>query len=273
MVDESDVYFLKYASSWGQVWSREQWERFRKWYDENEPRDSSREKSLPPNIRLWPENSWKKYFIEYLIKEDRYFVFPRVSFTTIFGDAGTNIRIRETFLQVPLWYGKRPFLFKSFEDSCAVYDTWCEIIPDRLKRLWPEMKDKEFDVDLYGMKSSEYIYSDNVISGRTCKSPVMSFAREMKPHEENLVKNLPGDYLHFGRKEDFRDSPYLVKLLRCHEKKELSYWYPIREYHFYKSHLLVTEKNSFSLADPVFICQKVLTSMNYAWRYFFKRKK
>ena len=273
LADGSDVYFLQYASSWGQVWTKEHWGNFRKWYDKRNPDDKTAGSILPPNIRLWPENSWKKFFIEFLIRQNRYFVYPRNSMTTIFGDEGTNIRIRETFLQVPLWHGERPFNFIPLKESSAVYDTYCEILPDRLKRLMKEMEREDFEVDLYGMKPSDALSSKKIISGRKCKSPERSFGREMKPHEENLINKFPGNYFSFGRKEDFQDLPYLARLMKCHEKKELSYWYPIRDYHFYRRSLLTTDKKSFSPADPLFLMKKFSTTTGYAFRYFFGKKK
>lgn len=267
--DGTDVYFLQYSSSWGQVWGKEQWRQFRAWYDDKVQGDKSTVNAIPANIRLWPENSWKKFFIEFLIDKDLYFVYPRVSFSTLFGDEGTNIRFHETFLQVPLWYGKRPFIFAEFKDSCAVYDTWCEIHPERLKRLWPGMKDEDFDVDLYGMKFSKDIKSPKMISGRICKDPEMTFGREMRPHEENLVWEIPGTYFHLGRKEDFSDAPYLARLFKCHEQKELSYWYPIREYHFHKNNILATGSNPYSPSNPGFLFRKAMTTAGYLLKYFF----
>jgi hypothetical protein len=270
--DGSDVYFLQYASSWGQMWTKEQWRNFRSWYDKSGRTDNSIAAALPPNIRLWPENSWKKYFIAYLNKNDLFFVFPRVSLITLFGDEGTNLRIRETFLQVPLWYGERLFVFTKLELSSAVYDTWCEILPDRLKKLWKGMEGRDFGVDLYGMKSKDDVSAAYIISGRRCKSPERSFGREMRPQEENLAREIPGNYFHLGKKEDFEEPPYLARLLKCHEKKELSYWYPVREYHFSGDRILATEKKAGSLKDPAFLYRKFTTSVKYAWRYFTGRK-
>ncbi len=265
LADGSDVYFLQYASSWGQMWTKAQWHSFREWYRSAADKPVS-EKILPPNIRLWPENSWKKFFIEYLVVSGRYFIFPRSSHTTIFGDEGTNIRIRETFLQVPLWHGKREYRFIPIEESSAVYDTYCEILPDRLKRLMKDLQDEDFEVDLYGMKPPESISKNKIISGRRCKSPERLFGREMKPHEENLVSHVPGNYFSLGNKSDFENLPYLTRLLKCHEKRELSYWYPIREYHFYENRLLATERKS----SPFFLFKKILTTARYAFRYFKK---
>ena len=272
LADGSDVYFLQYASSWGQVWTKEGWERFREWYGKRITDTKASGDKLPPNIKLWPENSWKKYFIEFLIEKDLFFVFPRVSMTTIFSDEGTNIRLRETFLQVPLFYGERDFHFKKMKESVAVYDTWCEILPDRLKKLWPALRDEDFGVDLYGMKPSAHISQQKIISGRKCKKPEKLYGREMKPHEENLLYEVKGEYFNFGRREEFEDPPYFARLLKCHEKRELAYWYPIREYHFYRNRLLSTDGKAASPSKPLFLTRKFLTTFKFALRYFSGKK-
>ena len=267
--DGTDVFFFQYAASWGQCWSRQQWSKFRRWYDEAGSRGITKY-LLPPNIQLWPETSWKKYFIEYLIRNDLYFVYPRMSLTTVFGDEGTNIRLQETFLQVPLLSGERNFVFQKLQDSNAVYDTWCEILPDRLRKIWQVAPNGAFNVDLYGMKSKTSSRSDMLISSRHCHTPVKTYGREMKPHEENLINNVPGDYFSFGRNEDFNDPPYLVRLLNCHQKRELSYWYPIREYHFAGNKLLTTHRTRRPYFDLAFIVKKFTVMFSYAFRYFRK---
>jgi len=110
--DDSDIFFLQYASSWGQFWSKDQWSDFKKWYNKNECLNFDNDKQLPPNIIAWPDSSWKKYFVKFLIQEDSYFVYPRVSLTSNFGDAGKHMIFKEKFLQVPLQYQKQQFKFK-----------------------------------------------------------------------------------------------------------------------------------------------------------------
>jgi hypothetical protein len=270
LTDGSDVFFLQYASSWGQFWSRRNWASFREWYDNRAPEDKSPGK-LPANIRLWPGNSWKKYFIGFIIRHDLYFVYPRRSLTTIFGDEGTNIRIRETFLQVPLWLEKQKFQFITIDESFAVYDVYCELDPGRLKRLAPSIAETEFEVDLYGMKSQEDTSKEFFLSSRKCSSPLRTFGREMKPHEMNILADIPGDYFTLGAKRDFEEKNYFLNLLKCHEKKEVAYWYAIREYHFYKNRLLTTERTSKPFLDPGFLYRKIIIMVNYTFRYFRKK--
>jgi hypothetical protein len=271
LADDSDVFFLQYASSWGQFWSKAGWASFREWYDNRVPEDISSGK-LPANIKLWPETSWKKYFIRYIIQHDLYFVYPRFSLSTNFGDEGSNHRIAENLFQVPLWMEKQNFHFKSFDESSAVYDVYYEMQAGRLKKLAPSLAEYDFESDLYGMKSGEEPGKDLFLSSRKCSAPIRTFGREMKPHEMNILAEIPGDYFSLGAKKDFQDQNYFLKLQKCHEKKELAYWYTIREYHFYNNRLLTTERSSKPWFDPGFMFRKFITMVKYTSRYFFPKK-
>jgi len=198
-------------------------------------------------------------------------VYPRYSLTTNFGDEGANLRISENIFQVPLWLEKQKFQFKSFDESFAVYDVYCELNGGRLKRIAPSLSEFDFEVDLYGMKSGEHSDKEMFLSSRKCSRPLRTFGREMKPHEMNIVADIPGDYFSLGAKKDFEEKNYFLKLLKCHEKKELAYWYTIREYHFYKNRLLTNNRASKFYFDPGFLFRKILTMVNYALRYFRKR--
>jgi len=145
------------------------------------------------------------------------------------------------------------------------------MIPESFGKLNPEFQKEDFDVDLYGMKFSADLSSLNIISGRPCKSSVKTFGREMRPHEENVIKGIPGEYFYFGKKEDFKDTPYLLRLFKCHEKRELAYWYPIREYHFYKGHLLATGRKPLSAGNPSFLYKKFMTTASFALKYFRRK--
>lgn len=274
LTDDTDVFFLQYAASLGQFWSRKNWSAFREWYDALKPEDKSSGHttgySLPTNISLWPKTSWKKYFISYIVQHDLYFVYPRFSLTTNFGDEGTNLRMSENLFQVPLWLEKQEFQFKSFDESFAVYDVYCEMNSGRMKRLAPSLSGEDIEVDLYGMKSKDNSDKELFLSSRKCSRPSRTFGREMKPHEMNILADIPGHYFSLGAKNDFEEKNYLLRLLKCHEKKELAYWYTIREYHFYKNRLLTTERSSKHNFDPSFLFRKFMVMANYAIRYFKK---
>ena len=200
LCDGSDVYFLQWPSSWGQMWTARQWSLFRAFFNRKGPEKLRTKALLPPNVRLWPKDSWKKHFIDYMVYYDLYFVYPRKSLSTVFCDAGTHNRTRENFLQVPLRYGTRPWIFSQLEDSYSVYDVYCEILPDRLRRLWKGAFQEDFDVDLYGMKTAGSIRAPYIISSRSCNSTEKMYGRERKPHEDNLIHHMPGRVFSYGRK-------------------------------------------------------------------------
>ena len=63
MDDGNDVYFVQSTSSWGQLWTREQWAKFRGWLRDSEgPKNLASDVRLPQRMREWPESSWKKLY-------------------------------------------------------------------------------------------------------------------------------------------------------------------------------------------------------------------
>ncbi len=58
---DSDVFALQYAMSWGQIWTRGQWEHFyitlfRK------SKHFFPDQRFPSHLSKWPDSSWLKYF-------------------------------------------------------------------------------------------------------------------------------------------------------------------------------------------------------------------
>jgi hypothetical protein len=140
-----------------------------------------------------------------------------------------------------------------------------------LKKLQPSLSDFDFEVDLYGMKSKDMTGRNMFLSSRKCSRPARTFGREMRPHELNIMADIPGDHFSLGDKHDFEEKNYFARLLKCHEKQELAYWYPIREYHFYRNRLMTTENSSRLYSDPGFVIRKFRVMAGYAFRYFRKK--
>ena len=96
LYDGHENYYLQNPSSVGQAWSREQWNGFRSWYDTKLKVDASLNEKLPDNLPIhprvanWPESSWLKFFIWYMVEQQKYFLFPRVSYSTNHHDVGTH---------------------------------------------------------------------------------------------------------------------------------------------------------------------------------------
>jgi hypothetical protein len=189
--DGSDCYFMQMASSWGQCWTPQQWRAFRIWYDENCER-AFEAGSVPGNVLEWPETSWKKFFIKYLIATNRYFVFPRISLTTNFSDPGAHEIAPGSYLQVPLLMAPANYRLTPLDSSIAVYDSHCELLPMKLKQLAPALASYEFEVDLYGCKDAGHIRTPYVLTARVTRSAVRRFGLAMKPHELNITQDIEG---------------------------------------------------------------------------------
>jgi len=77
----------------------------------------------------------------------------KVSLSTGCGDAGTHFNRTVTFFQAALQRSKQTYTFKNLDDSVCVYDSFFEILPDRLNRLNERLSAYNYDVDLYATKT------------------------------------------------------------------------------------------------------------------------
>lgn len=202
--DGYDNYYMQLASSWGQAFSTDQWRGFREWYEENKDKDIAAD-NVPVNVSSWSDKSWLKYYIKYLIDNDGYFLYPRISFTTNFGDEGTHAESGVNDLQVPLAgirkYGQIDLHFSDLEESGAVYDAYFENM--RLPERLPEDVRNEVTVDMYGVKQAEgykrYVLSEKALPYRILES----FGRRLRPIDANVYYKVEGrDFFLYDRDKE-----------------------------------------------------------------------
>ncbi len=200
--DGYDNYFLQLAS-WGQIWTDEMWRPFKEWFKVNgKPEIINSFDELPRNIKRWPNSSWKKNYIAYMILHGKYFVFPRISLACNFDDPGTHRKSETVYYQSPLLINKKKFRFGKFKDSLSVYDSFFEILPHILKKFNPLIRDYDFQVNLYGNKEVNLLKSQYIISKIPGKKNEMSFNLVMKPHELNIMFNQPGQKIFLTHKSE-----------------------------------------------------------------------
>ena len=144
--DGFDVFFMKVPSSWGQFYTKNQIKEYFDWYEDFEQVDLE---SLPPNVSRWSHKSWKKEFFYYLIKSNKYFIYPRYSLTTNYADAGEHHTGSDMY-QVPLAQQVNNLNLVDIDNSNAVYDEYCEIEPECLNRQRTNLSIGDYLVDLYG---------------------------------------------------------------------------------------------------------------------------
>lgn len=201
--DGFDVYFMQLASSWGQAWTRAQWQHFEKWHADNE---NGNDAILPEYIQTWGAHSWKKIFIAYLISKGRYFVFPRTSYSTNFEDPGTNATTRDLF-QVELELSNCKLHWAPFDASHAKYDAWFELETDSLSVLTTLPADFDIEIDLYGCKNLEKSTKKLVLTTRKGQNPLRTYSSKMRPLVQNVIFNVPGEGITLYRKEDVGNAP------------------------------------------------------------------
>lgn len=193
--DGVDNFFLQFASSWGQVWDKRQWSSFRSWY--NKGQVVSADDPLPCQVIEWPDTSWLKLFIKYMVESEKTFVYPRVSLSTNFGDPGTHFSDQNSFYQVPILLKSKVYQFISLDDSLSVYDAFFELEPSVLDRLTDRYHGKQYTVDLYGNKTPSKVGVKYMLTTQECISADHTFANAMKPAVLNVMNNVPGEHIRF----------------------------------------------------------------------------
>ncbi len=199
--DAGDVFFMQLPSIQGQVWSEAGWEAFARWY-----RDGSRVGGEALH-EVWSTFDTEEYFpvlVRYLTAGNHVLVFPRTSLTTGFGDMGTHFARRVDYFQVPLQHRQTDFRFLPLEEALAIYDSFMELIPASFKRLVPGLRAYDFDVDLNASKRPELLQASHVLTTRTVRSAVQTFALAMRPMEANVLHEMAGDGIALARRADLR---------------------------------------------------------------------
>lgn len=180
--DQFDVYFMKIASSWGQVWSRTKWQAFLCWLDKHQNIDDIH---IPMHIKRWDDKSWLKFHHAYCAAESKYFVYPRVALSTNFSEPGEHASLDSTY-QVELLKDAKPnyHVPKNVEEGVR-YDAFFE--SENIKTTLPY---SNVTIDLYGQK---YFYEQYVLSTQQLNYEIInSYALRMKPWEANVHYNIAG---------------------------------------------------------------------------------
>lgn len=205
--EDSDTYFLQFASSWGQAWTFKQWKGFKDWY---QSANIVKDDPIPENVKRWPESSWLKFFIKYLVVKNKYFVYPNKSFTTNFSDSGTHNKSKNTDFQVPLFVGEMSSIrFQEIDKSINVYDVFFELMPNILKRLHKDYQDRDVTIDLYGMKPLDRVKSKYLLSSKKLKDAsnnYMGYSLQMKPAVLNIMYNLKGGDIKLSETASFENN-------------------------------------------------------------------
>jgi hypothetical protein len=127
--------------------------------------------------------------------------------------------------QSPLRITDTGYRFKYCSDSLCRYDAHFELDAATIHHFRPDLEKYSFELDLYGIKRLDQVNVPYIITIRPTRSYIQGFQRALKPHEMNLILNLPGEEIRLCRKEDV-------------VVEELSYKRKLADYkYYYDNHL------------------------------------
>ena len=209
-----DTYFIRWPSSWGQLWTRSQWSKFRTWY-KDDPDISGI--AVPACVKRW-QHSWKKYYAAYLVATDRYLVFPFYSYIyngIVTGGIHTYKMPCVVTASQFNYFDQREFRFPLLEESRFRYDAYFQL-ERRVVRIGNKEYDLQFDLQGNRMETqAPYV----VTSRRVAEEKVIaSFEAGMLPLELNILENRPGDMFRLIHRDDFDPcssvDPFKIQNLR-----------------------------------------------------------
>jgi hypothetical protein len=223
-LDVGDMYFMQSPWSQGQAFTAEQWRAYTDWR-------SSADRRLTPDDPIhemylrFAADDWFPLKTKYLAETERFYVFPRESLSTNFGDAGTHFDQTSSTFQVPLQTLRREFRLQPLDESVAVYDSFQEMLPDRLNRLSDALAGYDYEVDLNGVKSAAKVRRPYVLTTKLCRNPIRTFGCVMHPREANIASRVPGSEIALCRASDVRHDA-----LARWQMRSRAYDYALRRY-------------------------------------------
>ena len=193
-------YYMQFAQSWGQVWTKAHWRGFRQWYDVEENR--TKKLDIPQFVAGWPESSWLKYYIRYLVDHRKYFVYPMQSLTTNFSDAGTHVSASNNMFQVPL-AEYLPNVSVSLGGEALRYDAYFELEALSYRAVGFDMLTHSVVSDLYGIRDlSGYAPEQKILTIRPTRRVNASYGLQLKPRELNVVYAVSGSQIFLTEVKD-----------------------------------------------------------------------
>lgn len=186
-----DVFFMQFAQSWGQCWTKNMWEAFKSWYIQNDSYFVNSEydfKSIPDNILHWGNQSWMKYYMAYLAETHKYFVYPYHSLSTNHSEVGEHNSIANSDWQVAMMRESMDYRLPSFEKAVK-YDIFFE----REAYVLKGYENKKCIFDLYGIKK-DFTEGEILVSTSSRPFKVLE-TRQLKyrPHELNCLFGTAGE--------------------------------------------------------------------------------
>lgn len=217
----ADTHFIQWASSWGQLWTTKQWKNFREWYDNLNGDDDLNKIIIPNFVKRW-EESWKKFYIGYLVVSNKFFVYPFFSFTTVKDEMGVHHKNDSRTNSVSVVQSSSneriQYRFIEFGLSKSKYDSFFQPLP--IKVTIDKEQEELVEFDLYNTKQEDDLQHDYIFTVKSSRNVIRSFSNKLVPYELNLIKAQDGGYFNLVKKNDIKGKSFYERglMLYGHRK-------------------------------------------------------
>lgn len=215
-----DVFFMQYAMSWGQCWTRKMWKKFRNWYEQNPI--MVKDGIVPDYVMEWNQQSWLKYYIRYTVENNLFYVYPYFSLTTNSSEVGEHNLQNSSAYQVPMEYGNIKGYRFADVNNAVKYDAYFERILDKRDN---KIKSKKILLDLYGMRKvffdADILVSTQILNYRIIDSLELKY----RPQEVNWFISEKGNGIYvydLANKEKNRGKNTIFSIIFYDMKAESS---------------------------------------------------
>lgn len=189
--NQADVFLLQDISTWGQCWTKDMWQSFREWLKQiDNIHELIQKLDIPSTIKTW-ENAWSPFFIAYVIENEKTVLYPHISLTTNFSEAGEHEHSSNRF-QVHLLDNDTQFCYLEL-NSLERYDIYYN---NEKTYNYLGIDSNQVCLDFYGINLNKskkrYILSVRHLPYKIIKS----YALALRPIELNIEYNLQGEGLY-----------------------------------------------------------------------------
>ncbi len=191
MADKFDTYLGQYSISWGQCWTEKWWKPFREWYAKCEDK-LPYSYDVPYHINYWSDKSWGKYFANYIVEKNLFYVVPRYSFSTNCSDVGEHVKTPDNVHQVRLMLGAKDTYYFPNVDEAMKYDIFFESM-DLKQYLKEYIGNDDVCINLADLKREKIKQRYILTPGSLPYKVIRTWGLMMRPAEMNIIYNIPGE--------------------------------------------------------------------------------
>ena len=177
--EQTAHYLMQIPCSWGQVFNRRHWAEFKEYLISHQGEMLSYD--LPDYVKKWSSESWKKLYFDFMVRENKYFLYPCRSFATNTSEEGGHHNANGiNFVQVPIFHEKYRCIESVDTSKLLKYDAYHELVP--LEELRTTLGVDNVQFDIYGTKPEHILLKTKyVVSAKFNKSAVKCYPLDFKP--------------------------------------------------------------------------------------------